>query len=240
MVASALIAAGLAGLLGGLHCTAMCGGWVALTSMKNPADKNVLLPATTLLAGNIASHAGRMLSYVLVGASLGAIGGAAYAIEWQSVQRALYVGANVMLLALAFSMAHGSRASALEGVGLAAYRRLLPAVRPLLARHGLAARFVLGMVWGMTPCALVYGVLPIALLAGGAMEGALVMLAFGLGTLPNLLAAGIALRSVGSIARYSHWRPVAGAIVAIFAAVGLYRALFLPDALGRGPFCLFG
>ena len=117
MVASALIAAGLAGLLGGLHCTAMCGGWVALTSMKNPADKNVLLPATTLLAGNIASHAGRMLSYVLVGASLGAIGGAAYAIEWQSVQRALYVGANVMLLALAFSMAHGSRASALKASG---------------------------------------------------------------------------------------------------------------------------
>ena len=238
MAASALIAAALAGLLGGLHCAAMCGGWLALTSQRSPTDGIPLLPATSIRAGNLASHTGRIVTYMLVGAALGAVGGAAYAVAWQSVQRTLYVGANVMLLAPAFSMAYGSRASALESVGLAVYRRLRPAVRPLFARRGLAARFALGMVWGMTPCALVYGVLPVALLAGGAIEGGLVMLAFGLGTLPNLLAAGMALRRAGSITR--HWRPVAGGIVAIFAAVGLYRALFLPETLGRGPFCLFG
>jgi sulfite exporter TauE/SafE len=238
MAASALIAAALAGLLGGLHCAAMCGGWLALTSQRSPTDGIPLLPATSIRAGNLASHTGRIVTYMLVGAALGAVGGAAYAIEWQNVQRTLYVGANVMLLALAFSMAYGSRASALESVGLAAYRRLLPAVRPLFARHGLTARFALGMVWGLTPCALVYGVLPVALLAGGAIEGGLVMLAFGLGTLPNLLVVGMALRRAGSIA--PHGRSVAGGIVAIFAVVGLYRALFLPEALGRGPFCLFG
>ena len=52
------------------------------------------------------------------------------------------------------------------------------------------SRYLPGMVWGFTPCALVYSVLPVALLAGSAQAGALVMLAFGVGTMPNLLAAG--------------------------------------------------
>ena len=103
-------------------------------------------------------------------------------------------------------------------------------MRPLLVREGAPARFALGTIWGLVPCGLIYSVLPIALFAGGALEGAAVMLAFGLGTLPNLLAAG------WIVARARAWldsrvvRYGAGILLAGFAAVGIWRALFGPMA----------
>jgi len=103
---------------------------------------------------------------------------------------------------------------------------------------GAAGRYLLGLVWGFTPCALVYGVLPVAMLAGGAGEGALVMLAFGIGTLPNLLAAGWTLARSSRLFAHVGFRYAAAAIVGAFAVAGLYRAWFVPDALGHGPFCL--
>ena len=79
-------------------------------------------------------------------------------------------------------------------------------------------RFVLGLLWGMTPCALVYGVLPVAMFAGSAPDGALVMLAFGLGTLPNLAFAGAAL----GVARRWLQRPIARhAAATLVAAFGI-------------------
>ena len=93
-------------------------------------------------------------------------------------------------------------------------------------------------MWGFTPCALVYGVLPVALLAGSAVDGALVMLAFGLGTLPNLLAAGWTLARSRRWFADSRYRYGAAALIAAFALLGLYRAWFVPEALGQGPFCL--
>ncbi|MCC7325281.1 MAG: sulfite exporter TauE/SafE family protein [Burkholderiales bacterium] len=236
MPQSALIGALLAGLLGGLHCVAMCGGWLAVTARPSTA---ALLPARALVLGQLASHAGRLSTYAILGALFGAAGGAALAAAIGPVQRALYVAANVLLLLLAVSIAvRGIEFAGLERAGLAVFRRLLPVVSRLAPTEGPGSRYVLGMVWGLTPCALVYGVLPVAMLAGGAAEGAAVMLAFGAGTLPNLLAAGWTLARL----RHAFARPAvryaAAAIVALFALVGLYRAGFVPGTLGQGPFCL--
>ncbi len=235
---SALIGAFLAGLLGGVHCLAMCGGWVALAS--RPGGAAPLVPAATLRAGLLLSHAGRITTYAVLGALFGAAGGAALAASLAPFQRGLYVAANLLLLLLAASIAlRGIEFPALERLGLAAFRRLLPAVTRLVPAEGLASRYALGLLWGFTPCALVYGVLPVALFAGSAADGALVMLAFGLGTLPNLLAAGVVLGGARRIFNRAIYRYLAGAVVAGFALAGLYRAWFVPDVLGHGPFCLF-
>ena len=95
----------------------------------------------------------------------------------------------------------------------------------------------MGLVWGLMPCALVYAVLPLALLAGGAVQGAAVMLAFGIGTLPNLLAGGML---VSRLPRFGHARALrfAGAFAVIaFGLFGLARAFLALDAM-RLPFCL--
>jgi len=238
MPQSALIGAFLAGLLGGLHCFAMCGGWIA--AVARPGSALPLQRSRALRAGQAATHAGRLTTYVLLGAAFGAAGGAAFAAAVAPLQRGLYVAANVMLLLLAASLvARGVGFGRLERAGLAVFHKLLPAVTRLAPRGGMVSRYALGIVWGFTPCVLVYGVVPVALLSGSAVNGALVMLAFGLGTLPNLLAAGWTLARSHRWFADTRYRYAAAAVIASFALLGLYRAWFVPEALGQGPFCLF-
>ena len=240
MAQSALIAAFLAGLLGGLHCLAMCGGYVgALAAGGGSSQSGIILPARALFFRQVAAHAGRIASYAALGAAFGAAGGAALSASWLPVQRGLYVAANALLLFLAIGVARGVSPFAwFERAGLRLYAALLPAARPLAAGTSAASRFGLGLLWGFTPCGLVYGVLPVAMLAGSAADGALVMLLFGLGTLPNLLAAGMLLGRGRSILARPAVRYAAGALIAGFALFGLYRALFVPEALAHGPFCI--
>ena len=231
-----MFAAWIAGLLGGLHCLAMCGAYVTIVQGRATIP---LEPRRDVVAGQAAAHAGRMLTYVLLGTLFGAAGGTAFAQAFTPLQRGLYVAANVMLLLLAWGIAHGRTApSSLEALGLKVYSALAPAAGRALRGRGIASRFALGALWGLTPCALVYGVLPLALLSGGAWQGALIMLAFGVGTLPNLLAAGWALSRMKRRLEAKAVRWAAGAIVAVFALAGLWRALFVPASLGAGPFCL--
>ncbi len=231
-----MVAAWIAGLLGGLHCLAMCGAYVTIVQGRATIP---LEPRRDVVAGQAAAHAGRVLTYVLLGTLFGAAGGTAFAEAFTPLQRGLYVAANVMLLLLAWGIAHGRTApSLLEALGLRLYSALAPAAGRALRGRGIASRFALGALWGLTPCALVYGVLPLALLSGGAWQGALIMLAFGVGTLPNLLAAGWALSRLKRRLEAKAVRWAAGAVVAAFAIGGLWRALFVPASLGAGPFCL--
>ncbi len=233
---AAILAAWLAGTLGGLHCLAMCGAYVTLAQS---GAGSALVPRRELFRGLAISHAARIATYVALGALAGAAGGAAFASSFAPWQRGLYVAANLLLLLLAFGIARGRTApAALEALGLKAYSAIAPAAAPALRGRGWRSRVALGALWGLTPCALVYGVLPIALLSGGAWQGALIMLAFGVGTLPNLLAAAWVLARAKRFleARWVRWS--AGAIVAAFALAGLWRAWAVPASLGSGPFCL--
>jgi sulfite exporter TauE/SafE len=239
MPESALLAAFLAGLLGGVHCVAMCGGWLAVAAHR-PATA-VLMPAAVLRWSQVACHAGRLTTYAVLGVVVGAAGGAVYALALAPVQRAVYVTANLLLLVLACSLAlRGFQWNLIERAGLALFRGLLPLVKRVAPRTGLPARYALGLAWGATPCALIYGVLPVAMFAGSAADGALVMLAFGAGTLPNLLAAGWLLGRAPRLFEADGVRYGAAALVGAFAVFGIYRALFVPEALGQGPFCLTG
>jgi len=237
---SALISAWLAGVLGGAHCLAMCGGFLAAFSAAGKPAGAPLLPAGALALRQLPYNLGRVTTYAALGGAFGAAGSAALvAADWLPLQRGLFVVANLFLLALAAAIAWKTEAFApLQRAGVALFRRLAPTVGALASRDGILARFALGMVWGLVPCALIYSVLPIALFAGGALEGAAVMLAFGLGTLPNLVAAGWFVARArtwldGRVARYATALLLAG-----FAAVGIWRALFGPLSLAQGAFCL--
>jgi len=242
MAASALIGAWLVGLLGGVHCLAMCGGFVTAISARdgNAGGTFALLPARVIALRQLGYHAGRIGTYVLLGAAFGAGGAAALrAAEFLPIQRALYVIANGFLLLLAASLV--TRSLALEGlqrIGARAFGAALPALQPMLRSPGAVGRVGLGIVWGFVPCALVYGTLPLALFSGSAVEGAAVMLAFGLGTLPNLLAANVLLARTKPLLARPVWRTAAALLLAGFAVLGIYRALNDPAALAHGPFCL--
>lgn len=239
MAQSALAAALLAGLLGGVHCMMMCGGYVAIAAAQ-PAAVMPMLSRRALLLRQLTLHAGRLTTYACIGALFGGVGGAVLQTAWSPLQRVLYIVANLLLIVLAVSIVRRrSPFSALERVGLALHHALLAQVAPRLRRAAEGpARYGLGALWGATPCALVYGVLPLAMFAGSSLQGALVMLVFGLGTLPNLMAAGYLLRRSRRLLDATTLRVCAALLVAAFGVVGVHRALFLPEALAQGPFCL--
>jgi len=221
----------------------MCGGFVAAMAggaSPGTAPGVPLLPARALFWRHLSYNAGRVTTYALLGAAAGGTGALALsATQLLPVQRTLYVVANLFLLALALAIVWKHEGYAwLQRAGIALFGNVLPAVRPLLAANSVPARYALGMIWGLVPCALTYSVLPIALFAGGALQGAAVMLAFGLGTLPNLLGAGWILSRTRGWLDAGVVRYAAAALLAGFALVGIWRAVFGAAALGQGPFCL--
>jgi len=240
MAQSALLAAFIAGLLGGLHCAAMCGGWMAAAAAPPAGGAIPLLPRRALWLRLALHHAGRIATYALLGAALGAGGGAAIAQSMAPLQRALYVVANVALILVAVSIAR-RRATApamVERAGLGVFRRVAPALTRFAQGRRVAGPLAMGALWGLTPCALVYGLLPVALLSGSAANGAAVMAIFGLGTLPNLLAAQALIARTRGAVGATPWRLAAAILVGAFGVLGIARALFVPDALGTGAYCL--
>ena len=211
----------LVGLLGGTHCVGMCGGIVTAISLQLPGQGN--RPGY-----HFAYNGGRILSYVVAGAIVGAVGGTSLLLDgFWPVQRMLYGLANFMLVALGLYLAGIWQAvTQIERLGGLLWRRLQPFSKHLLPVKHPGQAFLLGLLWGWLPCGLVYSVLISALASGSALAGATSMLAFGLGTLPNLLAMGLFARQLQALTRNTWVRRAAGLLVAGFGVWGLVR-LFL-------------
>lgn len=214
-----LLAAFLVGFLGGAHCVGMCGGIVAAMSFQGGARQ----PFGFHLGYNL----GRILSYTLAGAMAGLIGSAAFLSErLLPVQQGLYVLAQGVLILLGLYLAGLNRAVlVLERAGGALWARLQPRLGRLLPIRTPAQAVLAGGLWGWLPCGLTYSVLVSALASGGMLQGAGLMFAFGLGTLPNLLAMGWAADRLRSLAGDRRIRLLAGLTVALFGVWGLVQLL---------------
>jgi sulfite exporter TauE/SafE len=220
----------LTGLLGGVHCAGMCGGIVAALSGQAGSSR---LPL------HLAYNFARVTSYAIAGALAGMVGSLGLLLDGVlPVQLALYVLANAMLIALGLYLTGVSHiASAMERLGMGLWRRLQPLTRHLLPADTLARALGLGLLWGWLPCGLVYGVLATALVSGNALDGAAIMAAFGLGTVPNLLLAGLALRRFTRRMQARPIRVAAGGLVLGFGVYGLAHASTLSDQIRGGLIC---
>jgi sulfite exporter TauE/SafE len=229
------------GLASGLHCVGMCGGIVgafAAADMIPIRPAEVPLRPQWLRVG--AFNAGRVSSYAAGGALAGALGSAgAYAAGAVPVQSALYVFANVLLVVVGLYLAGlAGWLARLEALGAPLWRRLQPLAARLLPARSLPHAYAAGTVWGWLPCGLVYGALAAATLAGTPARGALAMAAFGLGTLPWLLGAGLAAARLRRLASRPAWRLAAGALVLGLGVAGLARSAEVSAAVRAGLLCL--
>lgn len=221
-----MLAAFGAGLLGGAHCAAMCGAIVGMTC--SPAGRPVGRRWTYALAYN----AGRIASYVLAGALAGALGQAGMALRGGALAQHLLMflmGATLLVVALSIAgVAPVTRG--IESAGAFLWRRVQPFSRHFLPVGTPLQALGLGTLWGWLPCGMVYAVLLTALASGNAAEGALILAAFGFGTLPNLLLIGAA---AGRIRRWMEWRPLRYVASALVAATGIWGMLHVlrPAAL---------
>lgn len=228
------------GLASGLHCAGMCGGIVAAFSARRMIPIVQAGRAAPEWRRQLAFNAGRISTYALAGAAAGALGGAAQFMSGAlPAQTALYVLANAMLLLLGLHLAGAGRLlGRLEGLGAPLWRRVQPAAARLLGSQAPLAAYGAGTLWGLLPCAMVYGALAAATFAGGAAQGALAMLAFGAGTLPWLLAAGAAASRLRAWARHPRLRVLAGALVLGMGVYGLARSAEVGAAVRAGLLCL--
>ena len=233
---SGFLAVFLIGLLGGVHCAGMCGGIVSALSMQMPGSVARPGPAwPTHLAYNL----GRIASYAIAGALMGALGSLGLLLNnWLPVQMTLYVAANLMMVALGLYLTGVTQMLAFtERTGQWLWQRVQPATRRFLPVRGVAQAFPLGMLWGWLPCGLVYSVLTMTLLSGSAARGAATMLAFGLGTLPNLMLAGLLLVRFRRVIQGRALRLGSGLIVLGFGLWGLFNAATLGGKLWQGLVC---
>jgi sulfite exporter TauE/SafE len=188
----------------------MCGGIAgALGLATGEARDGGRLPRSLLYS------LGRIGSYGLLGASLGALGQATHALL--GFGHSLRMVAGLLIVLFGFQLMGlplgGHR---LERLGLSIWRRL----QPLGARVGklgtLRGALLTGAFWGFLPCGLVYSAAAAATATGSAAAGAIFMLAFGLGTLPALLLASSTASGMGALLRNRSARRLAGALMVVF------------------------
>lgn len=219
MLEISLLSLFLAGLLGGVHCLGMCGGIVTAISLGNARQQ----PLWLLLCYNV----GRIASYVSAGAILGGLAHwglnqAAY----QPLQTGLFVAANVLLILLGLYLAGLSGAiTRIEHLGKPLWRKLQPLTRRYLPVRNPLQALLAGAIWGWLPCGLVYTASIAALASGSASQGALVMLAFGLGTLPNLMLMGAFASKLQQLKQQRPVRLIAGLAVMALGSWHLWLAV---------------
>ncbi|MEJ2794191.1 sulfite exporter TauE/SafE family protein [Iodobacter sp. LRB] len=180
MLESDLFALFLAGLLGGGHCAGMCGGVVAAFSLQ--------LPNGPRWHYHLGFNFGRLLGYCLIGMLAGLLGSLSALLSLQGVKGGLYIFANLLLILLGSYMAGWSSLILfLEKAGRPLWGKIQPYMRLFLPIKRWPDTLVVGALWGWLPCGLVYTASLNALASASPWHGALIMLSFGLGTLPNLL-----------------------------------------------------
>jgi uncharacterized protein len=213
------------GLLGGGHCAGMCGGIVGALTFGLP--EQVRQHVTQTLPYQLGYNLGRITSYVVAGAIMGGLGMLLAGImPIYLAQKALLIIAALFMILLGLYLGGFWMGLArIEKLGGSLWRRIEPFARRLLPVRSPAQAWMLGVAWGWIPCGLVYSMLVWTVSAGSVAKGAGLMLAFGLGTLPNLFAMGMV---AGSLARWSkdiRVRRLAGVLVIAFGLFTLSNAL---------------
>jgi sulfite exporter TauE/SafE len=232
-VPALLATAFVVGLLGGVHCMTMCGGVVAALGLRSPGGG----PAgRSSVLRQLGYNGGRLATYAGLGAVAGALGALGLRTpDARPVQIALLVAANAVVVLLGLSVAGLARATRfLESAGSLVWRVVRRLGGRIVPADSAAGAVAAGLVWGFLPCGLVYGVLATAVAAGSAARGALVMAAFGAGTLPNLLAAGLAAETLRRLVRGPRVRMAAGAAIVLIGLIGLVRLPQLAAHLQHG------
>ena len=218
----------LLGFVGSLHCAGMCGP----LALALPAAGNTT-PAYVL--GRVAYNAGRIITYCLLGFVFGLVG---YTFLMAGLQRWVSIALGVALLLGLFA----SRRLALARPVTFAVNLLKSRMSVLLRRRSLTGLAALGLLNGLLPCGLVYVACAGAAATGSTLAGALYMTAFGVGTVPMMLAISLSGKLVPMALRLKLVKTLP-VCVFLLAALLILRGMSLgipyvsPDISASGPSC---
>lgn len=229
-----LTAAATAGLLGGIHCAAMCGSLTSLLIRSQRQSQKVIpiasakQPVSWLMIFWL--HAGRISVYMASGAILGFAGQKSLLFPGNQTHILIMAAGYIALAILGFR---------LTGTSLPVLRT--PSIFSNLQERSLAAGqrmvqrqpFIAGLAWGILPCGLLYSVVPLTIFSGDALSGAVLMAVFGLSALPHLLVSQKLLATIG-VGEKRKWFSVGAGVILICLAVAGIAGLqsgHMPDWL---------
>jgi sulfite exporter TauE/SafE len=225
----------IAGLFGGVHCVGMCGGVTGAMVFGVPEEKRQ--KTSSLFAYIVNYNLGRIVTYTLLGAVIGAVGAkggdviSAYGgwIWLRVLAGILMIIMGMYLAGWWMGLSHVERlGSHLVWERMQNIRkRVFPVKSP-----GKAVLF--GLVWGLLPCGLIYTMLIWSLASGGMLQGAAFLFSFGLGTLPVLLMVGMATGNAGKLLQSGQFRLTAGIIVMLFGGWTIASSLLGQINTGLG------
>jgi uncharacterized protein len=218
------------GILGSMHCIGMCGGFVAMYSLKKPETRPAF-PAHVLY------NLGRITTYSFLGGILGYIGSfAAYIGRHRGIPGAalLISGAFMVLMGLNIAGILGKRGLFEEtGItGNAAFRR---AIHRILALESMWSTFLLGLLLGFLPCGLLYPILMNAAASGGFMSGMLLMAVFGFSTAPAMMSFGFLMTRLQPHMKLALYR-AAAVLIVILGMRSLLRGMAFNGWIPMGRF----
>ena len=207
------LSAFIVGILGAGHCIAMCGGICALLTTGTSNNSNNLL--SIVLSYNL----GRIISYGIAGAIAGFTGSLAIKtiglhIAWLRmlaglflILLGLYIGKWLFWL------------NKIENVGKLLWQQISPLTKKFLPIDSAMSAVSLGVLWGWLPCGLVYSTLTWSIASGDPIKGSIIMLSFGLGTLPALLTVSLGSNKIGVLLTNTKFRQLAAISIVFY---GLY------------------
>ncbi len=226
-------AAALGGLMGGVHCVAMCGGIATGFSAMSP--RGGWLQA-------LEPNLGRIGGYILAGAFAGGLGHGIVGLaesEWLAFGLRSAVGLVLVVVALRVLDRQG-RFAKLRAPGISMHQWLRPLQRRLLPANTTGKRMALGMLWGWLPCGLSTTLLAAAWLQADARNGALTMAAFGVGTLPVMLPLTWAGARLSQRLQRGGWMTAAGLLVLLAGLLTLVAPWLMQVPALHGPLSALG
>lgn len=226
-----LAAAFGAGLLGSAHCLGMCAGISGLYAAGGSvAALRYQLPLA------VAYNVGRILSYAFLGVVVALIGKTAVG-AIPSLAGPIRLASGLLIVVVGLQVAFNLRLLApVEKVGALIWNRLAPRATGLIPATSVPKAIGLGLLWGWLPCGLVYSVLLIAATTAEATSGGLVMIVFGLGTMPAMILTGLSAARVAAFANRN--RLASGLLIVVLGiatmAMPISNLFGTDDNLGHG------
>ena len=197
------------GLFGSSHCLVMCGGLAAALGMGTEPQQRVRL----LLLFQL----GRVVSYALLGAGLGALVG-----SLDLFPGLLRVVSGILLISMGLYLARWWQGMLwLEQLGQGLWKRVQPLSQKLLPLRRSRDAMLLGLYWGLLPCGLIYTALAWSATAATAAQSAVLMFCFGLGTIPVMFVTGLAGEQLAATLRR---RGLRNAIAVVLIGFGAWTA----------------
>jgi sulfite exporter TauE/SafE len=235
------------GLLGSGHCLAMCGGITtmltsALDESTNPQKPKVSTHGdiavsqqsncsaqTSKLSLVLFYHVGRIASYCLIGAIVGFTGSIAAKNVGLPVAGLRLVAAFFLILLGLYIGQWLLWLNRIEALGKGLWNYLSPMAKHVIPVDNGKKALGLGALWGWLPCGLVYSTLTWALASGSSFTGATIMLFFGLGTLPALVALSLGIASIKKLLVNTTFRKVMAISLisyGIYSFIVAYQLMF--------------